>query len=141
MQYFQNTIYNSSNYIKSVISIVAIMSNIIFINFNQLANQIMVYLKAQVETSKSQVIISQKSVKYYTYYRRKYHLKEECHDKYCHFKEIKQAATKPITKQCRIEKTVKDEQVNNNLDKGSYFIQPELGSFIAILANFFLSKQ
>lgn len=47
---------------------------------------------------------------------------------------------KLATKQQKIRKLVKDELVDNNLDKGFYFIQIKLGLFIAILANLLLSE-
>ena len=49
------------------------------------------------------------------------------------------ATGKPGTKRWRNGKTVKDEPVSNS-SEGSYFIQPELGSFMVIPANPLLSK-
>lgn len=90
--------------------------------------------------SKVWVITLQKTVKYYTYCKRNYHSEDECHDKYHYFKEAKIATAKPGIKQWKNRKLVKDKQVDNNLGQCFYFIQPKLGSFIAIIANPFLYK-
>ena len=140
MQHFQNTIRNPSSHEKSVISMAAIMPNAAFVSPNQPANQTMVQPGAQAGTSKARVITLQKTVKYCTYCKRDYHTEDECHDKYPHLKEAKIAAAKPGTKRRRNGKPVKDEQADNNPGEGSYFIQPELGSFMAIPANPLLSK-
>ena len=95
---------------------------------------------AQAKISKSWVIILQKTVKYYTYCKNDYHTKNKCLDKYPYLKKVKLASAKSGTKERRNRKPVKDKQGDNNLEKGFYFIQPKLESFMAISANPFLSK-
>ncbi len=140
MQHFQNTIRNPSSHEISVISMAAILPNTAFMSPNQPANQIMVQPGAQVGTKKARFITLQKTVKYYTYCKRDYHTEDECYDKYPYLKEAKMAAVKPGTKRWRNGKPIKDKPADRNPGEGSYFIQPELGSFMAIPANSLLSR-
>ena len=73
----------------------AIIPNAAFVNPNQPANQTMVQPGAQAKTSKSRIITLQKTVKYYIYCKRDYHIEEKCYNKYFYLKEAKLAATKP----------------------------------------------
>lgn len=62
-------------------------------------------------------------VKYYTYYRRDYHIEDKYYDKYFYLKEAKLFATKSGIRWCKNGRLVKDKQGNINSGKGSYFIK------------------
>lgn len=116
------------------------MPNTVFISLNQPANQIMVQLRTKAGICKARVITVQKIVKYCTYYKWDYHIEDKYYNKYIHLKKAKKTIVKPDTKQRKNRRSVKDEQMNNNLDKSSYLIQSKLRSFITILASSFLYK-
>lgn len=58
----------------------------------------MVQLRAQARTSKTYVIIVQKTIKCYTYCQQDYYIKDKYHDKYLYFKQAKVASTKSTIK-------------------------------------------
>lgn len=132
MQHFQNTVRNPSSPEKSFISMAAVMPNTAQISPNQPSNQTRIQPGAKPGTIQARVITLRKTVKSCTHCKRDYHTEDECHDKYPHLKEVQPSPNKPASKRRRNGKPIKDNSANPDSSEGSYFIQPELGSFMAI---------
>ena len=112
-----------------------VMPNTAFISLYQPTNQTRIQLRAKPGTIQARVITLQKTVKYCTYCKQDYYTENECHDKYPHLKEVQPSSNKLVSKRRRNGKPVKDNSASPNSSEGSYFIQTELGSFMAISAN------